>query len=664
MATASEMLRDWLNGTATGGPNGDGRYPLIGADGQTYLIKCPAAQALDPSMDPSELEVFANTAMQAATEATQSAHSASGSATAASNSASAAATSASQALGYRNTASTHATTATTKAGEAATSATTATGAATTASTANTNAQAAKTAAESARTKAQDWADKAEDSPVETGKFSARHWALKAAASAAALGNLAWSAISGKPSVLAGDGLTGGGLLDTDKTISLGHPSNVTPFSVNEASGSTHTHNLNLAYAYDTNLPALPSEYPQNSVTLTRVGSANGTAWPHFGVSLNLQTVSSRTAQLFVGGNHELYFQYGSSSWGGFRKVWHDSNFDPASKQDKLSGTTGQYVRGDGSLASFPAIPAGTVTSVTGGNGLSGTVTSSGSISLGTPSTISGSTTNSVSSSSHTHALSANLSAWDGFAPTGALIDKGSLGANRNLNDIQETGLYSQNLTANASSGTNYPVGVAGMLEVVDTGSMTYQRYTTYNNGDVYVRTRYTTTWYPWRKQWDEGNFNPDSKLNVSATSTSDTNNSVVQRTGSADIYARLFRSTYASQSTIPASASMAYRNNDGTDNYIRFVSDGASVKNWIGLSNISQLAAGQLDIQTTAGSVSIGPANSSYCHMNTDRNNFYMNKGLQVNGEIAHYQGPRVPKMFVQSGDPGSAASTGDLWIW
>lgn len=90
-----------------------------------------------------------------------------------------------------------------------------------------------------------------------------------------------------------------------------------------------------------------------------------------------------------------------------------ANISPGSKFDTPSGTTAQYIRGNGTLATFPSIPAGTVTSVSGGNGLSGSVTSSGSISLGTPGTLSGSTTNAVQTSSHTHALSTNLSAWDG-----------------------------------------------------------------------------------------------------------------------------------------------------------------------------------------------------------------------------------------------------------
>jgi len=47
-----------------------------------------------------------------------------------------------------------------------------------------------------------------------------------------------------------------------------------------------------------------------------------------------------------------------------------------------TGTTAQYVRGDGSLATLPAPGTGTVTSITAGTGLSGgTITGSGTISL-------------------------------------------------------------------------------------------------------------------------------------------------------------------------------------------------------------------------------------------------------------------------------------------
>ena len=80
-----------------------------------------------------------------------------------------------------------------------------------------------------------------------------------------------------------------------------------------------------------------------------------------------------------------------------------------------SYTSGNYIRASGSTTLEQRTPAqvrsdigagtGTVTSVTGGNGLSGSVSTSGSISMGTPGTITTSTSNSVSSTSHTHAIS-------------------------------------------------------------------------------------------------------------------------------------------------------------------------------------------------------------------------------------------------------------------
>lgn len=67
------------------------------------------------------------------------------------------------------------------------------------------------------------------------------------------------------------------------------------------------------------------------------------------------------------------------------------------------GSTAQYIRGDGSLATFPTVGSGTVTSVAAGNGLNfTTITGSGSVTLGTPGTLTGATTNAVTTTSHTH----------------------------------------------------------------------------------------------------------------------------------------------------------------------------------------------------------------------------------------------------------------------
>lgn len=71
-----------------------------------------------------------------------------------------------------------------------------------------------------------------------------------------------------------------------------------------------------------------------------------------------------------------------------------------------AGTSAQYVNGQGNLVTFPAIPAGTVKSITIGNGLTGTspITSTGTITLGTPGSITLSSANSVTAGSHTHTL--------------------------------------------------------------------------------------------------------------------------------------------------------------------------------------------------------------------------------------------------------------------
>jgi trimeric autotransporter adhesin len=77
----------------------------------------------------------------------------------------------------------------------------------------------------------------------------------------------------------------------------------------------------------------------------------------------------------------------------------------------LPGTTGQYVRGDGSRATFPSIPSGTVTNVASGNGMNfSSFSTSGTVTLGTPSTLTAATSNALTTNSHTHAIT-------GFMPT-------------------------------------------------------------------------------------------------------------------------------------------------------------------------------------------------------------------------------------------------------
>jgi len=200
MSTPAELLAAWLNGTPTGGPESDGRYPLVYQDGETYLVYCPAAQALNPSALEQPIEVFSEAADAAAEAAAASATAANASKIAAAASASSAAASATSANtkavlanGSATTASTAATNATTAKTAAETaqaaatasataadgSATAAAGSASAAATSATDATTAKTAAEAARDLAEDWANTPEDVVVTGGLYSAFHWAQKA-----------------------------------------------------------------------------------------------------------------------------------------------------------------------------------------------------------------------------------------------------------------------------------------------------------------------------------------------------------------------------------------------------------------------------------------------------------------------------------------------------
>ncbi|PXA91171.1 hypothetical protein DMC25_06355, partial [Caulobacter sp. D4A] len=58
-------FRDWLAGSATGGPQGDGRFPLTNGQGATSLVACPASLASTVS-GPGASAVAAQLAAEAA----------------------------------------------------------------------------------------------------------------------------------------------------------------------------------------------------------------------------------------------------------------------------------------------------------------------------------------------------------------------------------------------------------------------------------------------------------------------------------------------------------------------------------------------------------------------------------------------------------------------
>lgn len=72
-----------------------------------------------------------------------------------------------------------------------------------------------------------------------------------------------------------------------------------------------------------------------------------------------------------------------------------------------------------------------------------------------------------------------------------------------------------------------------------------------------------------------------------SASTSGTASTIAVRDSNGDLQCRLVRPTYANQTTI--SGALAYRVNNSSDNYIRFCSDTAAIRTWLGVPSSSQL---------------------------------------------------------------------------
>jgi hypothetical protein len=79
-----------------------------------------------------------------------------------------------------------------------------------------------------------------------------------------------------------------------------------------------------------------------------------------------------------------------------------------------------------------------------------------------------------------------------------------IGDAQNLNNYVTPGVFTQSQNVEAASGSNYPIGQAGVLEVNanSNASMIWQRYRVYATatyGDfTYQRSRYNGVWVPWK----------------------------------------------------------------------------------------------------------------------------------------------------------------------
>lgn len=254
------------------------------------------------------------------------------------------------------------------------------------------------------------------------------------------------------------------------------------------------------------------------------------------------TGSPTTAFTLVGRNDRAWFQsIEAGTVGPWRELWHSGNLTPVD-------VGRQFLAGNG---------------LTGGGDLANDRT----ISMGLPGTLNGSTSNAVTSTSHTHALSANLQGWDAVAPSAKAnvadvwSTQGALLANLGTQDFSvidnsiPTGAYQYN-TSTSSGGMVQGWGSIIHMRRATGGGETQLMIT--ETGRLGVRGRTTAAWSGWQE------FVPYS--NVSGPTV---NNSVVQRTGAGDIHARMLRSEYDTVTTAAEYVMGQVTIGTNVDNYVR-----------------------------------------------------------------------------------------------
>ena len=240
------------------------------------------------------------------------------------------------------------------------------------------------------------------------------------------------------------------------------------------------------------------------------------------------------------------------------------------------GNTSSYVRGDGSLATFPSIPQGDITAVTAGTGMTGGGTS-GSVVL-----------NVIGGTGIT--ANANDIAVD-YLGSDSIVTAAPVG---NVPDADDMFLYGADSSGGGESVSGQFTDLPLSIMNNDSGFITSSSLPTVNNGQIDGRTSgngLSGSMDATANQSGNTTFTVTSNATDAATA-----NTIAYRNGSADINARLFRSNYQNQSNI--SGAIAFRTNT-SDNYIRFCNSPSAIRTFIGAAS-SSVVSGVTSVATTS----------------------------------------------------------------
>lgn len=337
---------------------------------------------------------------------------------------------------------------------------------------------------------------------------------------------------------------------TVTSTELGYLAGVTSAIQTQIDGkaaSNHNHSALLSSATSNTFSQLPV-----GVSIASNNLADAAVAVDYATVVTFNQGNNRTSQLALGSQSADIqwrgFREADGGWQAWRKLWHSGNFDPTAVAPKANPTfTGK-----------PTITTGLVLGTAAGNtqdlmevaGLAGgnnvkLVTRMVRRSAGTDWTTEGTElrhridatdgafmrfvgTGTImfgDGTTERHSLNATTANFTGLQSEGnnvwhagnftpadkadaanAMVHKGLIGNAIDLNTYTTTGIWHQNTNANAAAGTNYPIGLAGRLEVYAQGSMIYQTYTAYSTNSVYRRAWYSTSWSPWYEMYDSRNL--------------------------------------------------------------------------------------------------------------------------------------------------------------